>query len=124
MVRPAKIFQLHLFKFPGAEGKIARIYFVSESFPHLRNSKWELLSRHLQNIFELNKNCLRGLRAEIGDGRLIFRRPDIGLKHEIKGARFSQIFAPTNHALFPRSSPVTGPLGTGIYSYGSPPLGR
>ena len=57
----AKIFELHLFEFSRAEGEIARINFVAKRFADLRDPERQFLARHFQNVFELNKDRLRGL---------------------------------------------------------------
>src|SRR5207249_10877765 len=59
ILRPAKIFQLHLLELAGAEGEVARINFVAKRFPDLGDAERQFLARHFEDIFELNEDCLR-----------------------------------------------------------------
>src|SRR6516225_8053594 len=88
LLRRAKIFQFHLLELARAEREIARIYFVSESFADLRDPEWQLLARDFENIFELNENRLRRLRAEICNRAFVRCGADMRLEHQIELARF------------------------------------
>ena len=56
LLRPAEIFQLHLLELARSKCEIAWIDFIPKSLPDLRDAKWQLLARHFENIFELNKD--------------------------------------------------------------------
>src|SRR3982751_1863963 len=43
LLRPTEVFELHLFKFAGSKGEIARINFVPECLADLRNAERQLL---------------------------------------------------------------------------------
>src|SRR5438552_843073 len=62
---PAKIFQLHLLEFAGAEREIARIDFITKGFSNLCDPEWQLLARHFEDVLELNEDRLRRFRPQI-----------------------------------------------------------
>src|SRR6266480_35897 len=99
LLRPAKVFQLHLLELARTEGKIARVDFVAKRFADLRDAEWQFLSRNFQNIFELNEDGLRCLRTEVSDGAFICRSAHMRFEHQIKLARFGQVSATAIWAL-------------------------
>ena len=99
LLRPAKIFELHLFELARSKSEIARINFVAECFSDLRNPERQFLPRHIEDIFELNEDRLRRFRTEISDARFVFSRADVSFEHQIERARLSQIFPATNRTL-------------------------
>src|SRR5690242_14997651 len=87
LLRPAKIFQLHLLELTGSESEIARIDFVPERFPDLRDAEGQFFARNVENILELNKDRLRCFGTQIGDTRFVFGCADVSLEHQIERAR-------------------------------------
>ena len=65
LARFAEKFQLHLFKFTGAECKIARSNFISEGFANLSYSERQLFTSGALNILKIDKYALSGFWAEI-----------------------------------------------------------
>ena len=103
LLGPAKIFQLHLLELAGAEGEVAWINFVAKRFPDLGDAERQFLARHFEDIFELNEDCLRCFRTKISHRRFVLGRAHVGLEHQVKRARLSQIFATAIRALPPFS---------------------
>src|SRR5262249_5953553 len=93
LLRPAKIFQLHLLKLTRAESEIAWVDFIPERFPDLRDAEWQFLARHIENVFELNKDSLCCLRPKVRHARFIFARADVSSEHKIERPRRSQFCA-------------------------------
>jgi len=85
-----KKFNLHLFEFAGSEGEVARVDFVTESFPDLGDSEGELLSRDFENVFELDEHCLSCFGSEVGEISLVLDRADVGFEHQVELTGFGE----------------------------------
>ena len=82
--RLAEELALHLLKFAGTEGEIARGYLVAERLAHLANSERELFAGGALYVGEVYKYALSGLRAEIYGGGRILGNAYSGLEHEVE----------------------------------------
>ena len=87
LIRLDEKFQFHLLELARAEGVIARSDLVAKRLADLRDAKRHLLPRGFEHVLELRENGLRGFRAEIGNCRVILHRADVGLEHQVEGAR-------------------------------------
>ena len=79
-----KKFNLHLFKFPGSEGEVAGVDFVTESLSDLGDSEGEFFSRDFENIFELDEHGLGRFGPEVGKISLVLDRADVRFEHEVE----------------------------------------
>ncbi len=88
--------QLHLLKLPRPESVIAGGDLVAECLADLRDPEGHFLPGRFEHVFELNKNGLRGFRAQVGDVVVGFDGADGGFEHEIErpdGGFFAVAFA-------------------------------
>lgn len=83
----AKELHLHLLEFTSSKCEVARGYFITERFPLLRDSEWDTYSAAVDHVVEIDKHCLRGLRAKVDDVVIAFNWPDMRPKHEVEVAR-------------------------------------
>lgn len=86
-----KEFDLHLFEFTGAKGKISGVDFVSKGFSDLGDSKRKFFARDLEDVFELDEHGLGGFGAEVGKVSLVLYGADVGFEHQVKLAGFGQL---------------------------------
>src|SRR5437016_11270263 len=84
LIRADEELQFHLFELAGAEGEVSRVDFVAKCLADLANAERNLLTRNLENGFELSEDGLRGFRAEIGDVLFAFNRADVGFEHQVE----------------------------------------
>ena len=82
--RFAEKLQLHLLKLTCAEGEVAGGYLVSEGLAYLTYAERHLFARGALDIFEIYKNTLRGLRAQVKRGGGILRDALKRLEHKVE----------------------------------------
>ena len=87
----AKKLQLQLFELAGAENKLFRGDFVSESFPDLAYAKRNFFTRCAQNVFKVYKNALSGFGAQVNGAFGVLDRAGKRFKHEVKLANIGKI---------------------------------
>src|SRR3989344_2548080 len=83
LLRPHKIFYLHLFELTYAEDKVARRDFVAESLPYLADAERQFWVERINHVFKVHKYSAGGLRPQVRDGCLLSgsdRRAEHGVK--------------------------------------------
>ena len=93
LVRPDEELQFHLLELARAEGEVARGDFVTKGFAHLADAERHFLAGRFQDVLELGKDGLCGLRAKVGDVLFVRDRADVGFEHQVERARRSQVDA-------------------------------
>ena len=79
-----KILYLHHLKLARSEDEVAGGDFVSERLADLGDTERRALSGRCEDVGEVDEYPLRRLRAQIGFGRAVLRRPDGRLEHEVE----------------------------------------
>ena len=86
-----EVFDFHLFEFAGAKRVVAWVNLVAEGFPNLCNAEGKLLTRRFQNVLELHKDRLSGLRSQIHQILVAFEWPREAFEHQVECPGFSRI---------------------------------
>src|SRR5699024_803662 len=82
--RLAEEFQLHLLKLSGTENKVTRCDLISERFSDLADTERNFLSGCTLHVFEVHKDTLGCLRAQINSILCIFRYALECLEHKVE----------------------------------------
>ena len=77
-------FQLHLLKLAGTEGKVTGRNLVAEGLSDLADAKGNLLSGGTLHVFKVDKDTLRGFRAEEDFVLTVLGNALEGFKHQVK----------------------------------------
>ena len=81
---------LHLLELPGPEDEVARGDLVAERLADLADAERDLLARGLQHVLEVDEDALRGLRAQVGQARLVLDRAQVGAEQAVEHARLGE----------------------------------
>src|SRR5688572_30398056 len=81
--RRNKVLHFHLFKFTYAENKVTRANFITESFTHLRDSKWNLTASSLAHVFVVGKNASSSFWTQIRHRAFILNRANPSFHHHV-----------------------------------------
>ena len=82
---------LGLLELARAEDEVARRDLVAERLADLGDSKRWLRARALLHAEEVQEDALGRLRSQVGHRAGLLQRADVGLEHQVEGARLGQL---------------------------------
>ena len=82
----AEEFTLHLLKFPGTEGEVARGDLIPEGLAHLAHAEGQLFPGGALDVGEVYENALGGFGPQIDGGGGVLGDADLGLEHQVEFA--------------------------------------
>src|SRR5262249_46983257 len=82
---------LHLLELAHPEEEVAGRDLVSEGLADLRDAERRPAARELQDVLEVDKDALRGLRPQVRQRGRILEGADVRLEHEVELARLGQV---------------------------------
>jgi hypothetical protein len=85
-----EVFDLHLLQLAHPEDKVARRDLIAERFPDLRDAEGQLAAGRVEYVLEVDEHPLGCLRPQVGERLGIGDRADLGLEHQVEGARLGQ----------------------------------
>ena len=83
--------QLHLLELAHPEDEVARRDLVAERLADLRDAERQAGGGGIQHVLEVGEDRLRGLWPQVGERSAVFHRADVGLEHQIEGARGREV---------------------------------
>src|SRR3984957_18482970 len=83
----AEELHLHLLEFATAKREVTRRDLVAKYLAHLRDAEWHLHAGGVNDILELHEDALCRLGPQVRDIILGGGCADIGLEHQVEGAR-------------------------------------
>ena len=82
--RLAEELALHLLKFPGTEGEVARGNLVAEGLAHLANAEGQLAAGGALDVGEVDEDALCGFGPQVHRGGGVLGHANLGLEHQVK----------------------------------------
>ena len=89
----AEELQLHLLELTRAEGEVAGCDLIAEGLANLADAERNLLSGRALDVLEVDKDALRGLRAQVDLVLGVLGHALIGLEHQVELADVGEVVA-------------------------------
>src|SRR5262249_3606544 len=81
----------HLLEFAAAEGVVSWVDLVAEGLADLGDSERELDTLAVEDVLEVDEYPLSRFRAQVRLVVLVAQGTDVGLEHQVEGARFGEL---------------------------------